>query len=265
MRLAVQAMNPWSVMWLRMAIALIVIMPFAGRLRIHHYRKGDWRLLVLMVLFQPCVYFLLESYALKLTTSSQAGVISASVPLIVAIGSWLLLAEPLGKRVLAGLCLSVVGVVVLSLAGDASGSAVNPVLGNVLELFAMASAAVNILIVKRLCDRYNPWLLTALQVAAGTLFFTPGLYFLIRASVSWTVPLVFSILFLGGLVTLGAFGLYNWAMSRIPASRAAVFINMVPVAAVALGWIMLGESLSVVQSIAAGGVIVGVALSQNSA
>jgi drug/metabolite transporter (DMT)-like permease len=75
---------------------------------------------------------------------------------------------------------------------------------------------------------------------------------------------VLSILFLGGLVTLGAFGLYNWAMSRIPASQAAVFINMVPVAAVALGWMMLSESLSMVQCIAAAGVIVGVVISQKS-
>ena len=265
MRLAVQAMNPWSVMWLRMAIALIVILPFAGRLKNYPYQKGDWRLLVLMVLFQPCLYFLLESYALKLTTSSQAGVISAFVPLIVAIGSWLVLAESLSKGALAGLFLSVVGVIGLSLAGDSSGAAAFPLWGNALELCAMTCAAVNILIVKRLCDRYNPWLLTALQVAAGTLFFSPGLFILLRGeSVSWTRPLIFSILFLGGLVTLGAFGLYNWAMSRIPASQAAVFINMVPLAAVALGWIMLGESLGGVQCIAAGGIIIGVAMSQKN-
>jgi drug/metabolite transporter (DMT)-like permease len=266
MRLAVQAMNPWSVMWLRMVIALMVILPFAGRLKIRSYRQGDWRLLVPMVLFQPCIYFLLESYALKLTTSSQAGVISASVPLMVAVGAWLLLAEPLGRRTLAGLFLSVAGVVVLSLSGDASDSAVNPLLGNGLELLAMTSAAVNIIFVKRLCDRYNPWLLTVLQVVAGTLFFTPGLVFLVRgAKVMWTVPLVLSIILLGALVTLGAFGLYNWAMSRIPASRAAVFINMVPVTAVAFGWMMMGESLSIVQCIAAAGVMVGVAISQKGA
>ena len=263
MRVAVQAMSPWSVMWLRMAIALIVILPFAGRLELHRYRRGDWRLLVPMVLFQPCIYFLLESYALKLTTSSQAGVISASVPLMVAVGGWCFLSEPLGKRILGGLFLSVMGVVVLSLCGDVSGSAVNPLLGNALELGAMSSAAVNILLVKRLCDRYNPWLLTAFQVLAGTLFFSPGLFFLFNGkAVAWTPSLVLGILFLGGLVTLGAFGLYNWAMSRIPASRAAMFINMVPVTAVAFGWVMLAESLSMVQCIAAVAVIAGVAVSQ---
>ncbi len=263
MRLAVQAMSPWSVVWLRMVIALAVILPFAGRLKIGAYHRGDWRLLVPMVLFQPCIYFLLESNALRFTTSSQAGVISTSVPLLVALGAWLILAEPVTRKTFAGLFLSVVGVTVLSLSGGSDTSASNPLLGNLLELCAMASAAVNMILVKRLSERYNPWLLTALQVTAGTLFFSPGLVMLIRnPGPAWTVQLVFSIVFLGGLVTLGAFGLYNWGMSRIPVSRASAFINLVPVTAVAIGWTVMGESLSGLQCAAAAAVILGVGISQ---
>jgi drug/metabolite transporter (DMT)-like permease len=263
MRLAVQAMSPWSVMWLRMAIALVVILPFAGRLKLGAYRQGDWKLLVPMVIFQPCLYFLLESNALCLTTSSQAGVISASVPMMVAVGAWIILSEPLGKTNLAGLVLSVAGVAVLSLSGSSHDTASNPLLGNMLELCAMACAAVNIIMVKRLSARYNPWMLTAFQVFAGTLFFSPGLVLLIREpGVAWTLPLIFCIVFLGALVTLGAFGLYNWGMSHIAASRASVFINLVPVTAVAIGWMVMGESLSGLQCVAAASVIIGVGISQ---
>jgi drug/metabolite transporter (DMT)-like permease len=265
MRLAVQVMSPWSVMWLRMVIALTVILPFAGQMKTSAYRKGDWRQLLPMILLQPCLYFLLEAYALKFTTSSQAGVISASVPLMVAVGAWLMLAEPLGRKTFAGLFLSVAGVAVLSLSGRANASAVNPLLGNALELCAMISAAMNIIYVKRLCARYNPWLLTMLQLVAGTLFFLPGLVLLFRQPPTmWTVPLIFSVSLLA-VVSVGAFGLYNWAMSRVPASRASAFINLVPVAAVAFGWMVLGEALSGVQCVAAAGVIVGVAISQKGA
>ena len=265
MRMAVQAMHPLSVVWLRMIIALVVILPFAGRLKVESYRRGDWKLLAPMVTFQPCLYFLLESNALRYTTSSQAGVISALVPLLVAVGAWLMLAEPVGRRTFAGLLLSVGGVAVLSVSGSADASALNPLLGNGLELCAMASAAINMILVKRLSERYNPWLLTAFQVLAGSLFFSPGLVPLIRnPSVDWNAALIFSIAYLGALVTLGAFGLYNWGMSRIPASQASAFINLVPVTAVAIGWLVLGESLNTVQCIAAAGVIVGVAISQKS-
>lgn len=264
MRLVLKSLNPWSVMWLRMVIALTLILPFSGKLAFQCYRKGDWRLLVPMVFFQPCLYFLLESHALQLTTSSQAGVISAFVPLMVALGAFLVLGEPLGKRTLVGLFLSVAGVVALSMEGDTTGLAANPLVGNLLELLAMACSAINFLIVKQLCDRYNPWMLTALQVFAGTLFFSPGLFFMFNEAVIWTPRLILTLLLLGGLVSLGAFGLYNWAMTLVPASRAAVFINMVPVAAVILGWTLLGESLGIVQCVAALGVILGVVISQSS-
>ena len=266
MRMAVQAMHPLSVVWLRMIIALAVILPFAGRLKTASYRRGDWKRLAPMVLLQPCLYFLLESNALRYTTSSQAGVISALVPLLVATGAWLMLGESVGRATFAGLFMSVAGVIALSLSGSGSASAPNPLLGNCLELIAMASAALNMILVKQLSGRYNPWLLTGLQVLAGSLFFSPGLVLLFKGeAICWTGALVFAILFLGVLVTLGAFGLYNWAMSRLPASRASAFINLVPVTAVAIGWLAMGESLNGLQSAAAVAVIVGVGISQKKA
>jgi drug/metabolite transporter (DMT)-like permease len=129
---------------------------------------------------------------------------------------------------------------------------------------AMGCAAANMVLVKQLTSRYNPWALTAMQVAAGSVFFLPGLRIFFEIGdirLSW--PLVLSILFLGGCVSLGAFGMYNWAMSRISASKAAAFINLVPVVAVILGWGLLGESLNRLQIMAAAAVIGGVWLSQS--
>ena len=234
MRVAVQALSPWSVMWLRMVTATVLMLPLAGRLWPRGiYRRGDWRLLAPMVLFQPCLYFFLESYALTFTTSSQAGVIASSVPLWVAVGAGIFLAEAVSRRTMIGLAVSVAGVIALTLLQAVDESAANPLLGNLLEVLAMASAAANMLIVKRLCARYNPWSLTAMQMAVGTLFFSPGLPLLIQSGAAvWTPTLLAAMIFLGAMVTLGAFGLYNWGMSRIPANRAAVFINLVPVFAV---------------------------------
>ena len=78
----------------------------------------------------------------------------------------------------------------------------------------------------------------------------------------WQTDLILALVFLGAGVTYGAFGLYNWGMSRIPASRAAVFINLVPVVAVAFGWAVLGEGLGAGQTLAALAVVGGVAYSQ---
>jgi drug/metabolite transporter (DMT)-like permease len=68
--------------------------------------------------------------------------------------------------------------------------------------------------------------------------------------------------FLGSFVTLGAFAFFNWGLSRLPAARAALFLNLIPVIAVLLGWAALGESLSILQCLCAAAVIGGVLLGQ---
>jgi drug/metabolite transporter (DMT)-like permease len=262
MRVGVQALGPWSVMWFRMIVAMFLLAPFAGKLWPSEYRPGDWKLLLPMALFQPCLYFFFESNALRFTTSSQAGVIAASVPLMVALAAWLSLSEAISRGAIAGMGISIAGVAALTLLQGTGSGAQHPLLGNSLEVLAMASAAVSMVLVKRLSTRYNPWTLTGLQTLAGAVFFLPGAPGLLRSLDAWTPQVLVSMLFLGTFVTLGAFGLYNWGMSRLTASRASVFINLVPVFAVVFGWTLLGEALNPLQCLAAAAVIVGVWLGQ---
>jgi drug/metabolite transporter (DMT)-like permease len=263
MRVVVQAVGPWAVMWIRFAVALIAVAPFLPRLRPAGVSRKDLVIILFMVLFEPCLYFLLESYALKYTTSSQAGVISSSVPLMVGLGAWLALGERLPGRAWFGLVVSMLGVAVLTLGAGPEGEAENPLLGNMLELAAMACAAVYMVLVKKLSARFGSWTLTAMQVLAGIVFFTPGFFHMAELDASvWTTQVVLCLAFLGVFVTLGAFGLYNLGISRIPASRASAFINLIPVVAVAMGWLLLGEGLNFVQIIGGAGVVGGVWLSQ---
>ncbi len=76
-----------------------------------------------------------------------------------------------------------------------------------------------------------------------------------RPGTLFRLDLIGVLILLGAFASVGAFGLYNWSMSRIAASRASVFINLVPVIAVGLGWTLLGESLALGQ--AAGAFLVG--------
>lgn len=254
-----QFLNPWSVMWLRMIIPLMLLLPQAGHLMKGISFRNDLSLILPMVLFQPCLYFLLEANALKLTTSSQAGVVSAFVPLMVTIGAYVTLREPLGRRSIIGISISLFGVTMLTLMQGEESHASNPYIGNTLELLAMACAAGNMLIIKKLSSRYNPWALTAMQIFGGTVFFLPGLWFLIQTPAAHFSPgLTMIIVYLGIGVTLGAFGCYNWGMSRMPAGHASAFINLVPVFAVFFGWGVMGDVLSIAQWLAVMAVIGGI-------
>jgi len=215
-----------------------------------------------MVLFQPCLYFLFESNALTLTTSSQAGIISACLPLMVAVAAFFFLSESMNARTIVGLVLSISGVVLLTLFQSEQANASRPVLGNLLEVFAMASACANIILIKKLSSRYNTWSLTGMQVIAGTLFFLPGIrYISILDPSIWTMKLIGLLFYLGICVSFLSFGLYNWGISKIEASRASIFINLIPVTAILLGWLILGETLNPKQIAATVIVIFGVFLS----
>ena len=263
MRTALMTLDPWAVIWLRMVIGLVCILPMVPKLLPKAYQKGDWKILIPTVLLQPCLYFFLESRALMLTTSSQAGVISSFNPLMVTFGAWIFLCEKITWQNWAGLCLSMAGVAALTFFEGTQNHAANPVLGNFLEICAMTSAAANMILIKQLSSRYNPWCLTAMQLMAGTVFFLPGLSHIIQAPPEiWTLKLILILIFLGACVSLGAFGLYNWGMSKSTASRAASFINLIPVTAIIMGWGLLGESLNLIQCAGAGIVISGVILGQ---
>ena len=245
---ALGSFSPMMVMWLRMTIASLVFLPFWRRVPRPAYRRGDWKLLALAVLFIPCLYYLLEGYAVQFTTSSQAGVISAVMPLIVAAGAWLILGERIGWQGAVGIGVSMLGVAILSSAGVAQEAAPSPALGNMLELGAMIAAAGSTLTVKHLSARYDPWFLTGLQAAVGVVFFAPlafasGTEGLTSAtSQAWV-----AVVYLGTFCSLGAFGLYNSALKLMPASRAALAINLIPAVALFAGWVLLGEALTPLQ------------------
>ena len=264
-RVAVGLLHPQAVMFCRMAVACLVMAPFFPLLKPRDMRLKDLKLLIPMVLFQPCLYFLLESNALTLTSSSQAGVISASVPILVALGAWAFLSENINRKIIIGLFVSVAGVAVLTLQSQPGLPGDNPVLGNSLEFGAMVCAAGNMLLVKVLSRKYNPWILTGMQCLAGLIFFSPGIRHIVAAPGKLFQPELITVLvLLGVFASVGAFGLYNWSMSRIAATRASIFINLVPAVAVFLGWTLLDESLSSGQICGALLVCTGVLISQKN-
>lgn len=262
MRIVLKDLHPFAVMFCRLFSALIFIIPISIKLFPKSYQKNDWKILVPMVLFQPCLYFLFESNALTFTTSSQAGIISACLPLMVAVAAWFFLSESINSKTIIGLILSICGVILLTIFQSRQVDAPRPVLGNILEVGAMLSACANLILIKKLSSNYGTWSLTGMQIIAGTIFFLPGIKYIINADPSiWTMQLVLLLLYLGICVSFLAFGLYNWGISKIKVSRASIFINLIPVTAVILGWLILGETLNSKQMIATIIVISGVFLS----
>jgi drug/metabolite transporter (DMT)-like permease len=263
MKEAVAHYPPYVVVAVRMIIAVVVIGPFLFVTPRPSYRPGDWHRLLLMSLFEPCLYFVLEARALQLTTSSQAGMIAALVPLLTIIGARFLLDERMSRFAFTGVVVSMAGVILLTLAGRPQAGAPNPLLGNILELGAMGCGAGYVLTLKPLTARYHPLQLTFIQFAIGALFFLPSFaVFPLDPATAFAPWPLLNLLYLGSFVTFGAFVLYAYAVARMAAGQATAFVNLLPVVALLFGWLVMREQVAPLQWAAAVLVMLGVVMSQ---
>lgn len=263
-KLAIRTYDPFVVTFGRMAVASFCFLFLFRNFNGNKYQKGDVKYILFMALCEPCLYFLFEAKAIENTSASQAGMVTAMLPLMVAVGARLFLGEVIRRKTLAGFVLAVIGVCWLSLGSEASVGAPRPVLGNLLEFAAMVCATGYTLTLKKLSARYNPLFLTAMQAFIGSLFFLPGLWLApAGAPTHFELVPVLSIVYLGVFITVGAYGLYNYGVSRIPANQASAFVNLIPVFTLVLGWLLLGERFNSVQYLGAMLVFMGVFLSQS--
>ncbi|MCO6055638.1 DMT family transporter [Pseudomonas sp. MOB-449] len=262
LKLAFQEVAPHWVIFARMALGSVIFL-LAWRWRgTLDYRPGDWKYLLALAACEPCLYFIFEALALQHTSASQAGMITALLPLLVAVGAYALLHERITRSTMAGFLLAVVGAVWLSLASESDSHAPQPLLGNFYEFIAMLCATGYTLLLKHLSSRYSAFFLTAMQAFVGSLFFLPLAWATSPLPESVSALGIGAMIYLGTVVTVGAYGLYNFGVSRLPASQATGFINLIPVFTLAFAWVLLGERLNGEQLLAAGLVFVGVALSQ---
>ncbi len=262
LKLAFRSYHPMQVIFGRMFIASLCFAVFIPSFRRLNWRRRDLKYLMVMAICEPCLYFLFEAKALELTSASQAGMITAMLPLLVAILAWRLLKEQISRQSLTGFILAILGAIWLSLASDSTTESPDPLLGNFFEFLAMVCAAGYTVSLKHLTDNYPPLFLTAFQAFIGSLFFLP---FLLLPGVGIPTHLnteaLMAVVYLGTFITFGAYGCYNYSVSRIPASQAAGYVNLIPVFSVLLGMLVLGESLNTSQLMACGLVFVGVGIS----
>ena len=255
--------QPYTIMFLRMFIASLCFILFIKSFLKYKFTRKDIKLILLLSLFEPALYFIFEVNALRFTSASQAGVITSTMPIITAIFAGLFIKELITRRLILGSILSMVGVIILSTNANTTSHATNPLLGNILELGAMVCAAGYTIVAKHLSSKFSALFITASQSFIGALFFLP--FFLYEYSLygfHTSYSSMLWILYLGVIVTLGGYGLYNFALTKIDASRAAVFINLIPIFSVILAYLLLGELLNTIQIFASIIILTGVIIAE---
>ncbi|WP_084407537.1 DMT family transporter [Maridesulfovibrio bastinii] len=264
LKMALVVFDPNVIIFGRMFVASICFLFLIPRFKKTPIRRQDIKWLLLMAFCEPCMYFVFESHAMIYTSASQAGMIVAMLPLMMAVSAKFLLGEDVRPMTIFGFCIAVAGGVWLSIGAGSTESSPDPMLGNFLEFLAMCCAVGYMTILKKMTSRYSSVLITAIQAFAGTIFYLPLLALpSTKFPENFELMPTLSIVYLGIFITIGAYGLYNFGMSRLPANQTTAFVNLIPVITIFLGWLILGETFSIQEFMAAGLVMLGVFISQD--
>ncbi len=263
LKIAMQDIGPLTVIFFRMLIASLCFVYFIKSFLQFNFNKKNIRLLLLLAFFEPCLYFIFEAKALQLTTVSQAGMITSLLPIIVGVAAGYFLKEKITLRLVIGALIALSGAVLLSSNATISTQAPNPALGNFFEFLAMACGAGYTIVARYLTKEFSALFITAFQVFIGVVFFFPMfIYESMTMEMNYTFDAISSLFYLGVVVTLAGYGLYNYALTKIEASKAAIFIYLIPIFSLILANLILHEKITILELVASAIILFGVFISE---
>lgn len=209
------------------------------------------------------VYHLSLNLGEERTTSGTAAVMVGTAPGMTLAFAIALGLERFSAWRAAGLGLAFAGVVVVVTLGSGQAISFGNAKGPLLVLLAPISFALYNVIVKPVVGRVN----AAAVSSAANLFGTMALLPLLRPSAidhvralgAWDWMLV---VYLGLICTLYAYNAWGTALRHLDASRAVAYLYGVPVLAVVIGAVTLGERVTVWLALGAALVVGGVAVAQ---
>ncbi|MBN1980488.1 MAG: DMT family transporter [Chitinivibrionales bacterium] len=257
-KIALATIPLYLLIFIRFSISLSLFLLYqAFRRRWPSFTLREHGRILLMSLFEPGLYFIFETAGLKMTSAGEASLIIATVPIAILLLSALLYREKIGLIKKLGTAVSIGGIALLVFgASHGIDSGKGSLVGDLLIVGAVVSAAFYTLLLRDLARKFSPVDLTLMQIIYGTIFFSP---FAIAGWGTFDVSAVSSaswiaLVYLAILSTLVAFLCYNYGLRTISPIQASLFANCIPIITIAVSSFMIREILTPLQLI--GGVLV---------
>ncbi|BCS89330.1 DMT family transporter [Pseudodesulfovibrio sediminis] len=232
---------------LRFVLALVILVP------IIYLREGglprlsgrSWFMLAGQSLCGSFLFTVFLLWGLTRTGPASAGIITSTTPASMGIIAWLFFKDRPSTKTGMGILLSVIGVLVINLVQGGAVTGTNPVLGNLLVLGAVLFESLFLLVRKTVPEPLSPLAVSTIISFFGLLWFLPmGLYeagHMHFAAITLTGWLV--VFYYGAFVTVLAYIFWFAGITRVPASTAGVFTAIMPVSALILSALILGEPI----------------------
>ena len=248
-----------AALW-RYGIAVVALLAFAYFLEggLARPTPRQWIGVVLLGVTGVFVFNLCFMYALAHMPASRASLIMALNPAMTLLAAALFMHENLTRDKVMGIALALVGVAVVLGHGNPLHLTRGGIgIGEIVMFGCPLSWAANTLIARRMLPTMSAIASTTWSAITGTVMLAivaAATGAMLPEGVSWRVwTAIFFIAIFGTAVGLALF--YD-GVRRIGAARTSVFINLVPVFAVALGVMLLDEPLEW-PMIAGGALVIG--------
>lgn len=202
----------------------------------------------------------------KRTTGSEAGIITATLPAVVALIAAIILRQRIGTIGAAAIVLSVLGLAVVQLGaiGAAPTGGTAPAFGNALVFAAVVCEAIFVLRSQRTAAMMSPVALSFAVSTASLLLALPLLAFEFALTDAWAATTQVStgtwLIAVWYALSASVFCTILWylGVAHVPSWQAGLATTALPIAALAVSAAALGERLTAWQGI--GTVLVVVAI-----
>ncbi|MFN8240873.1 MAG: DMT family transporter [Bacteroidales bacterium] len=263
-KMANEFYKPITIVFFRLVIAIIILTVYLRVTRkFMKIKKEDWKLFILLAFFEPFLYFIGESHGLTYVSPTTCSVIISTIPVVAAIGAWILFREKLRIMNYLGIILSFIGILIFVVKPD--GSLSFNMKGLLLLALAVVSAVGYNLTLSKLVESYSPvYIVNVQNVIGGILFLPVFLVFDLRdfAGATHSFGSIWPVVALSVFASCGAFIFFAFSVRYIGITRANVFTNCIPIFTAFFSFLLLHEKLTIQSLAGMAIVVIGLFLSQ---
>ena len=256
---------PFSLAFWRWAIAFLLVIPLA----LPHLRaqwpilRKNWPGVVILGLLGVGGYNTLAYVALQHTGATNASLLNSFIPVATIALSWAFLNKRLRGLEWLGVAISLAGVTAIVARGELATLA--NLTFNVGDLWMLGAVLVWAFYTIGLQWRpagVHPMLLLAAFTAVGLLVLAPACAWemLQGRHIRWSAAALSGIVYIGTLPSFVGYIFYNRAVGEVGASKASLFIHLMPVFGTLLSALFLGEEPRLFHFVGIGLIFLGIYL-----
>ena len=244
-KIIVDEVHPIQLVWLEYLIALVFLIGYSIMKREKwHINWPDLKLIFWIGIIGNTISLVAQEMGTGLSNAQTGSVITSTIPAFMIIFGWLILKEKLDKVKIFSVIIAILGVVMIV---GLKMSGTNVILGVLLLVLDSIAWALMSVLVKKV-KTYSSLQITIMSTVVAVVALTPFILSDLQSltSINFVDPkVILSLLYIGAVSTAVAYVMWNRGLQIVSAGSSGLFYLIQPIVGSFLGWLLLGEQISV--------------------